>query len=48
MEFESYRQKLNLPEPLHLIVSLENAESPDIRAYRIQNSQATEVLIQDP
>ena len=46
MEFESYRQKLNLPEPLHLIISLEKAESPDIRAYRIQNSQATEVSIQ--
>jgi proteasome lid subunit RPN8/RPN11 len=46
MEFESYRQKLNLPEPLHLIISLEKAESPDIRAYRIRNSHATEVTIQ--
>ena len=46
MEFESYRQKLGLPEPLHLIVSLQNAENPDIRAYRIQNSQATEIPIQ--
>ena len=46
MEFESYRMKLNLPEPLHLIISLEDAESPDIRAYRIQDSQATEVPIQ--
>ena len=46
MEFESYRQKLNLPEPLHLIVSLEHANSPDIRAYRIQDSQATEISIQ--
>ena len=46
MEFESYRQKLNLPEPLHLIISLEKAESPDIRAYRIQDSEATEVSIQ--
>jgi len=46
MEFEGYRQKLNLPEPLHLIISLENAESPVIRAYLIQNSQATEVSIQ--
>ena len=46
MEFESYRQKLNLPEPLHLIISLEKAESPDIRAYRIQDPQATEVTIQ--
>ena len=46
MEFESYRQKLNLPEPLHLIVSLERADSPDIRAYRIQDSQAMEIPIQ--
>lgn len=46
MEFESYRQKLNLPEPLHLIISLEKAKRPDIRAYRIQNSHATEVFIQ--
>jgi proteasome lid subunit RPN8/RPN11 len=46
MEFESYRKKLNLPEPLHLIISLEDTESPDIRAYRIQDSQVTEVPIQ--
>jgi len=45
MEFESYRMKLNLPEPLHLIISLEHADSPDIRAYRIQDSQATEISI---
>ena len=48
MEFESYRTKLNLPEPLHLIVSLEHADSPDIRAYRIQDSQVTEISIQQP
>ena len=46
MEFESYRQKLNLPEPFHLIVSLEDANNPDIRAYRIQDSCATEISIQ--
>jgi len=46
MEFESYRMKLNLPEPLHLIISLEHADSPNIRAYCIQDSQATEVSIQ--
>jgi len=45
MEFENYRTKLNLPEPLHLIVSIEQADTPDIRAYRIQDSQATEVII---
>ena len=46
MEFESYREKLNLPEPLHIIVSLEDKAHPDVRAYRIQNSQASEVQIQ--
>jgi proteasome lid subunit RPN8/RPN11 len=46
MEFESYRTKLNLPAPLHLIVSLEHPDTPDIRAYRIMDSQATEVSIQ--
>ena len=45
MEFESYRQKLNLPQPLHLIVSIEHPENPVIRAYQIQDSQATEVSI---
>lgn len=47
MEFENYRTKLNLPAPFHCIVSLENADDPDIRAYRIQDSQATEVPIQE-
>ena len=46
MEFENYRTKLNLPQPLHLIVSLEQTDTPDIRAYRIQDSKATEVIIQ--
>ncbi len=46
MEFEGYRKKLNLPEPLHLIVSLEYDDKPDIRAYRIQDSHPTEVEIQ--
>ena len=45
MEFESYREKLNIPEPLHIIISLENSQQPDVRAYRIQHSQATEVPI---
>ncbi|GJL61227.1 MAG: Mov34/MPN/PAD-1 family protein [Nitrospirales bacterium] len=43
MEFEGYREKLNLPEPLHIIISLLNIESPDIRAFRIRNHEATEV-----
>ena len=45
MEFESYREKLNIPEPLHVIISLENTNHPDVRAYRIQQSHATEVPI---
>ncbi len=45
MEFENYRTKLNLPEPIHLIVSIEQADNPIIKAYRIQKSQATEVAI---
>ncbi|WP_454061936.1 Mov34/MPN/PAD-1 family protein [Candidatus Nitrospira salsa] len=43
MEFEGYREKLNLPEPLHIIISLLNIDSPDIRAFRIRNHEATEV-----
>ena len=45
MEFESYRSKLNLPEPFHLIVSLENPTQPMTRAFRIQQSRSTEVPI---
>ncbi|GJL68636.1 MAG: CysO-cysteine peptidase [Nitrospirales bacterium] len=46
MEFESYRAKLNFPEPFHLIISLEHIEQPVVRAYRIQESKATEIPIQ--
>ena len=46
MEFESYREKLNIPEPLHIIISLEDKSNPVIRAYRIQHSEATEVHVQ--
>lgn len=45
MEFESYRRKLNLPEPFHLIVSLENPNQPITKAFRIQHSQATEIFL---
>lgn len=45
MEFESYREKLNLPEPLHVIISLQHKANPDIRAYRIQHSQALEIPV---
>ena len=46
MEFESYREKLNIPQPLHVIISLEDKSNPVMRAYRIQDSQATEVTVQ--
>ncbi|MDT3776434.1 M67 family metallopeptidase [Nitrospira sp. MA-1] len=46
MEFESYRAKLNFPEPFHLIISLEHVEQAVVRAYRIQESKATEIPIQ--
>ena len=46
MEFEHYRTVLNLPQPLHVIISLENKTHPVIRAYRIQDSQAEEVPVE--
>ena len=46
MEFESYREKLNIPEPFHVIISLQDKDKPYMRAFRIQNSQATEVELQ--
>lgn len=46
MEFEGYREKMNIPEPLHIIISLQDKGRPDVRAYRIQHSQATEVPVQ--
>lgn len=46
MEFESYREKLNIPEPVHIIISLQDKTNPVIRAYRIRNSTATEVPVE--
>ncbi len=46
MEFEHYRDMLHLPQPLHVIISLEDKANPVIRAYRIQDSQATEIPVQ--
>ncbi len=45
LEFEGYREKLNLPQPLHIIISLENKQTPDIRAYRIQSQETIEIPI---
>ncbi len=46
MEFESYRATLNLPQPLHVIISLQEKAHPVIRAWRIHDSQATEVPVE--
>ncbi len=45
MEFEHCRAALNLPQPLHVIVSLEDRDHPVMRAYRIEASRATEVPV---
>ena len=45
MEYESYRTKLNFPEPFHLIVSLEQPGQPVVRAYRIREAKASEVCM---
>jgi len=42
-EFESTRGILNLPEPLHLIISLEMKDSPEANAFRIVNGTVTPV-----
>jgi hypothetical protein len=34
------REVLNLAEPLHLIISLENSSSPVLNAYRIAGGEA--------
>ncbi len=39
-EFEVIREKLNLPKPLHLIISLQDRAKPDLRIYAIQNNRA--------
>jgi proteasome lid subunit RPN8/RPN11 len=41
MGFESVREKLNLPEPLHMIISLQKRSLPDVKIYRIAENQAT-------
>lgn len=42
-DFDSTREVLNLPEPLHLIISLENQTDPVINAFRIVNGTVTPV-----
>ena len=45
-EFESTRGILNLPEPLHLIISLEMEDSPEANVFRIVNGTVTPVSYQ--
>ena len=45
-EFESTRGILNLPEPLHLIISLEKKDAPEANAFRIVNGTVTRVSYQ--
>jgi [CysO sulfur-carrier protein]-S-L-cysteine hydrolase len=42
-EFESVRKILNLPEPLHLIISLQESEKPVTNAFRIAGNEGTPV-----
>lgn len=44
-EFESYRKVLNLPEPLHLIISLQTA-TPIAKVFRIVGENFTEIAFQ--
>ena len=39
--FASVREKLNLPEPLHVIISLQKQDRPDVKIYRIAEDQTT-------
>lgn len=42
-EFDQIRDKLNLPQPVHLIISLMTPGQPDLQAYRIANETAAPV-----
>lgn len=43
MEFESYREKLGIPQPLHIIISLARDDHPEIKAFRIADHISVEV-----
>ena len=45
-EFEATRVVLNLPEPFHLIISLEKKDTPAAVAFRIVNGTVTPVSYQ--
>jgi proteasome lid subunit RPN8/RPN11 len=42
-DFESVRKVLNLAEPLHLIISLENLALPVLNAFQIANGEVQQV-----
>ena len=42
-DFESVRKVLNLAEPLHIIISLENQAAPVLNAFRITDGEASQV-----
>ena len=42
-EFESVRKVLNLAEPVHMIVSLENQAAPVLNAFRIADGDSSQV-----
>ena len=42
-EFESVRKVLNLAEPLHLIISLENEATPVLNVFRIVSSEVLQL-----
>jgi proteasome lid subunit RPN8/RPN11 len=42
-DFESVRKVLNLAEPLHLIISLENPNHPVLNAFRLTNGEVVRV-----
>jgi proteasome lid subunit RPN8/RPN11 len=42
-DFESVRKVLNLAEPLHMIISLENQAAPVLNAFRIAGGDSSQV-----
>ena len=42
-DFESVRKVLNLAEPLHMIISLENQAAPVLNAFRIADGDSSQV-----
>lgn len=45
LEFDSYRAMLNLPKPLHIVISLEQDARPDVRAFLIEQDKVLPVEI---